>query len=96
MAEIRITEQSVRTAADVFTAKGTSLRERVTSITENQESLTATWTGAAADAYSDYQTSWTASATGVAESFTSIGTALGAIADNFRATEDAAAGVWPA
>jgi WXG100 family type VII secretion target len=96
MAEIKINEQSVRAAADVFTSKGTSLSARVESIMSTQGSLTATWTGDAADAYSDYQSSWNASATGVAESFTSIGTALETIADNFRATEDAAAGAWPA
>ena len=67
MAEIRINEQSVRAAADVFTSKGTSLTARVESIMSTQESLTATWTGDAADAYAAYQTSWNASATGVAD-----------------------------
>ena len=96
MAEIRINEPAIRAAADVFTTKGSSLSGRVESISSTQGSLTATWTGDAANAYTSYQNSWNASATGVAESFTSIGVALGAIADNFRSTEDAAIGAWPA
>ncbi len=95
MAEIKINESAVRAAADVFTTKGTSLRARVDSIESTQGSLTATWTGEAANAYAAYQTSWSESAAGVAESFTSIGTALTAIADNFRSTEDVATEVWP-
>ena len=95
MAEIKINEQALRTAGDVFTAKGTSLSARVESIESNQASLTATWTGDAANAYIDYQSKWNQSATGVATSFTSIGTALVAIADNFRSTEDAAIEAWP-
>jgi WXG100 family type VII secretion target len=96
MAEIKINEQALRTAADVFTTKGGTLGERVESITSTQTSLTATWTGEAAEAYTSYQNSWNESAAAVAGSFASIGTALGVIADNFRATEDAAIGVWPA
>lgn len=95
MVEIKINEQALRTAAEVFASKGTSLAARVESIESTQGSLTATWTGDAANAYSSYQRAWNASATGVAESFTSIGTALSTIADNFRSTEDAAIEAWP-
>ena len=96
MAEITINEPAIRTAAVVFTSKGTSLSARVESVQSTQLSLTATWTGDAANAFLAYQSRWNSSAEGVAESFTSIGTALTGIADNFRSTEDAATGVWPA
>lgn len=96
MAECKLSEEALRVAAEVFTTRGSSLSGRVESIQTTQGSLTATWTGDAAAAYSGYQDSWNTSASDVAESFTSIGTALEAIADNFRSTEDAAVEVWPA
>lgn len=95
MAEYKVSEEALRAAAEVFTAKGSSLAGRVESIEATMGSLTATWTGDAAAAYASYQTSWNQSADDVAESFTSIGTALSTMADNFQATESAAVEVWP-
>lgn len=96
MAEYRVSEDALRAAGEVFTAKGSSLSGRVGAMETTLGSLTATWTGDASAAYASYQTSWNQSADDVAESFTSIGTALATMADNFRATEDAATDVWPA
>ena len=96
MAECRVSEQALRTAAQTFTDRGTSLTTRSGSIADTTGALTATWTGDAATAYTRVQTAWNTSARDEADSLASVGVALTTMADNFVAVEDAAKDAWPA